>query len=106
MRISDWSSDVCSSDLIIAQCILSNTRVIVTLLNDGKIAIHALLIYAYVVAGIFRRSNEKLSLTNGRIVVRASLSDASGVIVADLRYGAVGTAKRTKRSEEHTSELQ
>src|SRR3546814_13006480 len=48
------------------------------------------------VAGIFRRSNEKLSLTKGRIVVRASLSDASGVIVADLRYGAVGTAKRTK----------
>src|SRR3546814_2807112 len=81
MRISDWSSDVCSSDLICAIPLVSATLAV-----DRKTLLMALLIG-------FAVSN---------IVV--AVSSSYEVIVASRILG--GICAGVMRSEEHTSELQ
>src|SRR3546814_10158190 len=116
MRISDWSSDVCSSDLLLAER--------GTVVTNGA-GINAITIAEYVVMGM-------LTVAKGyREVVRAQerrewLHDSPGKAelfgskALLLGYGAIGklieerlkgfavdvTVVRRSRSEEHTSELQ
>src|SRR3546814_7674859 len=87
MRISDWSSDVCSSDLHadIDQLLSEGARSGEILLED----INADLM-AQSQGGNFRHRWDGLSVR---------LAD-------DLRQGKAVPRKRIARSEEHTSELQ
>src|SRR3546814_5092842 len=81
MRISDWSSDVCSSDLIVDW--LAERADVVVRFQGGHNAGHTLVI---------GNTTYKLSLLPSGIV-RGTLSVIGNGVVLD-------------RSEEHTSELQ
>src|SRR3546814_8305617 len=98
MRISDWSSDVCSSDLIV----LTHTR------SVGSLGVTTM-------ANITgTTSSESLTGTASSDVISALAgSDTiSALDGADLIYGNQGSdsiiaaAGSDTRSEEHTSELQ
>src|SRR3546814_8841089 len=110
MRISDWSSDVCSSDLVTLEAKKKAER----LLGDD------LLDHRHVVAGHLDRVDAE-----GRLLV--VLADAVQQLVdggdarrarygrqpavaggehACVRIGPVGEGRHPGRSEEHTSELQ
>src|SRR3546814_8472997 len=102
MRISDWSSDVCSSDLEIA-------NLCIVILRAG--AHHRFEQCAF---GEMRRRPSSFAedidlVGNGRLAVRNRRQDTIGVAVVVL---AVFLAFRSLfqippcRSEEHTSELQ
>src|SRR3546814_6740584 len=91
MRISDWSSDVCSSDLP-PVCVLH-------LLG---IAVDRLLL-------------DSQDLPVGQFVVERDVDDRPGVrlethrqfVVAPVAHiGDAGLGEQARRSEEHTSELQ
>src|SRR3546814_1774619 len=91
MRISDWSSDVCSSDLaLIARsgCRVTGVDVshkVVDTINSGKVHIEEV---------------DLDGLVQG-VVARGALTASTEVAPADTFVIAVPT-----RSEEHTSELQ
>src|SRR3546814_2518211 len=97
MRISDWSSDVCSSDL---------GHVAVFLAHPHRILVLALGEIARVVqdrgAGDFLAADAEVELhpADGRQVV--ALEGEEQVVEQVLR----GVLGRRLRSEEHTSELQ
>src|SRR3546814_5200842 len=127
MRISDWSSDVCSSDLHLEQVDLV---VAVHVLQDRGQALQA---HAGVHAGRGKRQqaavglavelhehqvpdfDETVAVLVGR--TRWAAGDMRAVVVEDLGARAAGTGvghlpevvrsvRRALRSEEHTSELQ
>src|SRR3546814_7153290 len=77
MRISDWSSDVCSSDLVVRGTITD---------SDGHFILSPL---------------EQSSAVGNYDVVIAGATTATN-IVSDVPV----SAQTTTRSEEHTSELQ
>src|SRR3546814_1690936 len=101
MRISDWSSDVCSSDLI-SRLQFENSRAddrhhIATLVRNGVCQHHH-----------GARCNSQLS----RLIHRRSEngiinSDTAALVSATGKREAPRSSRRsTARSEEHTSELQ
>src|SRR3546814_8920604 len=99
MRISDWSSDVCSSDLLIRRL-------------GGRKRAHAQKLLAVGVAGADQRLIQNIDLGQGigRLVdaLNGGIKRASDKgQPADAAFGEV-FAKRLDgaRSEEHTSELQ
>src|SRR3546814_7550114 len=97
MRISDWSSDVCSSDLVLRRQQRADRGIAVALMHDDA-----------PVAGEIR--------AQGRRFHRLQLAAGDPVVVAQRvrqqprRTGigvvAVRLAAGLHRSEEHTSELQ
>src|SRR3546814_1972061 len=91
MRISDWSSDVCSSDLFLMQLGSTRTR----LWNEAE------------QAGLIRVCTVSNSLEPGfrsLIFCNKSINDLGNWRRIDDGADAVTTAP--DRSEEHTSELQ
>src|SRR3546814_1314142 len=84
MRISDWSSDVCSSDLIEAIDVTRSWDV-------HQRHIDRFDLHATVSVADLRCSACSRSITKSRVMTRTPSSIVSGVI---------------RRSEEHTSELQ
>src|SRR3546814_7758718 len=99
MRISDWSSDVCSSDLLL-------------LTNDGALKRQLELPSS----GWLRRYRVR---AHGRVTAERLAALAKGVTVEGVDYGPVEatldhqtgsnawlTIGLSERSEEHTSELQ
>src|SRR3546814_2307267 len=84
MRISDWSSDVCSSDLPETGAIFDSNRY----------TIHALL------TGLGCQVDDLGILPDRLDVVREALAQAEG------RHDLLVTSGGVSRSEEHTSELQ
>src|SRR3546814_1541781 len=91
MRISDWSSDVCSSDLVLQRLVgdrLGLGEQVLVLVGQRLI---------------------RLDADDGRAVVGAR-RQVGGVPVGDLvdlvGGEGVGVRERRRRSEEHTSELQ
>src|SRR3546814_9158193 len=92
MRISDWSSDVCSSDLI-----HNSDPVGRVVLVDHE-------------TGICRTAADTLAMPNGAAIT----PDGRTFIVAESYGGKIsafdiredGTLANRRRSEEHTSELQ
>src|SRR3546814_6051221 len=84
MRISDWSSDVCSSDLLLAELAGG--------LDDGFDAFGPAL------------PRLQRQVERGQQVVQAGRSEIAGEEPASA--AATGEAMPLQRSEEHTSELQ
>src|SRR3546814_8235288 len=97
MRISDWSSDVCSSDLIVATVILPVH--ISRLRTQCEIA--------ELISGYERRTMTFLIVVGwtSRIAVVGDQRAHLEIRLADRR-GEVANACASGRSEEHTSELQ
>src|SRR3546814_9562204 len=117
MRISDWSSDVCSSDLV--QVLIEQQRLVVE--GAGAAGIAALMhepgryagrrvatvicggnIDSRILASVMMRG----LVRDGRIVrLRVEIPDEPGVLATVARV--IGeTGGNIVRSEEHTSELQ
>src|SRR3546814_4847349 len=102
MRVSDWSSDVCSSDLIEGEALA--TLVVNKLRGGLKVA-------AVKAPGFGDRRKAMLEdiaiLSKGEVI-----SEDLGIKLENVTLGMLGTAKRVTidkdntRSEEHTSELQ
>src|SRR3546814_9633107 len=121
MRISDWSSDVCSSDLVIAQATTALENARVKLLFSRPIAALAALLMAVPaqadalidnVNGITLDEDGDvvhftglLMTTDGRITKLLGRKDKRPEKL-DWRTDMHGKVMLPGRSEEHTSELQ
>src|SRR3546814_8885604 len=95
MRISDWSSDVCSSDLLAVAAIVA------------VVGIRRLIVGRWARGQLLLGHRDQLLLFFRRVLVL----DAKTVALDDARRGLVANQRITlllalRRSEEHTSELQ
>src|SRR3546814_5982567 len=93
MRISDWSSDVCSSDL----------------LRDGELREYDIHPEEFGFAMAGSQNLRVNDAAESRTRVLEALANTPGVardIVAFNAGAAIYAARRAERSEEHTSELQ
>src|SRR3546814_8514983 len=95
MRISDWSSDVCSSDLFIAVA-----RRIEEI--DGRAARHPMAVHRHVDRDLIFADQ----VARVEQVVHRIQQEGDMVEPAALRLQDEGDVMRLVRSEEHTSELQ
>src|SRR3546814_1350802 len=102
MRISDWSSDVCSSDLA--------ARLAAILLAAGQRGVFEQFFDRVERAHDIHQLRQVLHAVAGAVGAALSphvrVSGALDRIEADLRQPALPVARRADRSEEHTSELQ
>src|SRR3546814_2709392 len=98
MRISDWSSDVCSSDLIEAATFLGQ---IGRCQVDGDAAIGKLQLRA-----VDRGAHAILALTHGRFGQADDRHPRQTASEVHLNAHVRGVHADSGRSEEHTSELQ
>src|SRR3546814_6551842 len=107
MRISDWSSDVCSSDL---DALLAPARALgkdrhftyITSIAEED---------AYYTSGASAGFGVRLAYDPfAQVVVIAEAYEGAPALTAGIdrsaRISAIGTSSGTMRSEEHTSELQ
>src|SRR3546814_9529600 len=112
MRISDWSSDVCSSDLKWTATVSPEFNVFLP--NEGRVTLRADYSYKSTMAADAENTPE---LFSGNVtLVNASLTYSApgdswslavgGNNVFNKRYIANGVNQLNGRSEEHTSELQ
>src|SRR3546814_5244918 len=92
MRISDWSSDVCSSDLEVAKRVSKKKPVIA--LKAGRTALGA------------RAAASHTGALAGNDKIYDDVLRQSGVIRAKTLNDMLQFARGVPRSEEHTSELQ
>src|SRR3546814_2391714 len=104
MRISDWSSDVCSSDLQLLHRVLRHHLVLVAL-NDqaggGAGGEEAEVVHV----GRRRHRDEAVDLRPAHQELHAD-PGAEGEAGDPARLGVVVVGLQPVRSEEHTSELQ
>src|SRR3546814_1850291 len=104
MRISDWSSDVCPSDLVQAQ------REVVALRRRGALLREPAQLRVQALAGFGARLQQFGQVQRvGEQAGAADLGQArcSGVAIAIVEILPVEEGhQRRQRSEEHTSELQ
>src|SRR3546814_1369898 len=111
MRISDWSSDVCSSDLLACRLRQAYAGTPVAPLRDGLESLDGS--NAYRVQAINtefwlsegrRISGRKIGLTAKAVQTQLGVDQPDfGVLFADM---AIEDGGLLSRSEEHTSELQ
>src|SRR3546814_2817580 len=109
MRISDWSSDVCSSDLLVPgealSTVLERERVLPTDKVLDIVAQTASALHAAHAAGLVHRD-----IKPGNLLItpegRVKITDFGIARIADqVPLTATGQVMGTVRSEEHTSEL-
>src|SRR3546814_4772095 len=101
MRISDWSSDVCSSDLATCPCVATKDvgyAVAVEIIGPRKEPGNRS-------DGCPERRNDRHRLIQAAHVVRLVRNAGGPAQVGDVRIGEVAD-RELVRSEEHTSELQ
>src|SRR3546814_2054027 len=102
MRISDWSSDVCSSDLE-AELLSAANGVVLRIGDRIETKVPGRIVFDSVPAGLAARP----------VLSATVVSEAAGEAVLDLGYLTGGldwqadyVGRLDGRSEEHTSELQ
>src|SRR3546814_7777384 len=100
MRISDWSSDVCSSDLLVEEFIVV-ALVCALLLWHARSALVAILtlplgVLAALIVMRLQGLNANIMSLGGIAIAVGAMVDAAIVMIENAH----------KRSEEHTSELQ
>src|SRR3546814_3199040 len=102
MRISDWSSDVCSSDLFVdlLRCDLSRRRAA----GQALRRLHQLRAPA-IVEGDRERHAAIIGGPSDRFIHHPGNIGLEGLVIAQ-DYQADALAMQRVRSEEHTSELQ
>src|SRR3546814_7373271 len=102
MRISDWSSDVCSSDLLIPLGALKEHRHPVVSRHDRRIRTHR---HAGIDRPLVREVPAETRPRHDRLILHRKpgpgLRAGGPVGVSEM-----GQRDETARSEEHTSELQ
>src|SRR3546814_7483809 len=108
MRISDWSSDVCSSDL---RYIGQHPQLWKALLQGGDYAGHqALRVGRFDAVGCFKAGVDHREQSNDRNAQRHAffgrLQQRVGRIADHAGHGRNGLLYALTKSEEHTSELQ
>src|SRR3546814_8112394 len=115
MRISDWSSDVCSSDLLIDQIGNLRRRTRRDLLDRGNTmrlvarvnALGAVAREEILVKAQSRNAfQHRYALFFGRAGIHRGFVNYDIATLEYLAYGFTGTYQGRQRSEEHTSELQ
>src|SRR3546814_8590515 len=99
MRISDWSSDVCSSDLL-AEDLIDDTRMIgqedsLAIAENGQREARS---YAIQGANSLSRARSAKKAASGALI-KGALDVGSTILGGATQYTSL-------RSEEHTSELQ
>src|SRR3546814_1254993 len=105
MRISDWSSDVCSSDLMIGPPAAQGARTrsaiarASALLTDASAGCRAH-------AAWVERMNRRMSGSRSSPVPAASAAIDPGIWGIADRHSLENAPEKVARSEEHTSELQ
>src|SRR3546814_1014982 len=100
VRISDWSSDVCSSDLLPMASVLPLGRIERrTRHRDGRLRLGQGIAKTHTIDG-----EEQLAFADHLIVPDMHLLNPAGHIGRQRHY--VGAYLSVPRSEEHTSELQ
>src|SRR3546814_5470960 len=104
MRISDWSSDVCSSDLDLAQVQRADRLFDLVEITDHHPGQCARIQRARGGVDLFRGQVADLRVAQFDPVVRAVVADDAGDGAEHRTGGLVGAG--LARSEEHTSELQ
>src|SRR3546814_9978047 len=111
MRISDWSSDVCSSDLRLADRavdLADDDAAVFPGVAGGGDVIDAQL--GAQPAALLRRPVVRVGLGGGVVRIKQLAQLGARVVRAAGRAGDVGAAEyhatAAQRSEEHTSELQ
>src|SRR3546814_6793988 len=112
MRISDWSSDVCSSDLVRPPIGEKQIALVIqpTIVSDCLVAtLRATRSGANIVIGVARpcvRPQEHLADLTGREFASIIVQDADAAIERAAYRSAMRPPLAAIRSEEHTSELQ
>src|SRR3546814_6644913 len=102
MRISDWSSDVCSSDLVDRLDLDVDARVARHRLDQDRRVVH----FGRTVA---RRQPDRLTLVAGLLRERPRGREVAfdqGALDRAEKGACGGDRRAVGRSEEHTSELQ
>src|SRR3546814_1066785 len=106
MRISDWSSDVCASDLLGPELLAVDTQCIVGTVADVEMAFRRSLHVGADAAEpqqLYLRLQQALDELARR---HAVLGDAEALLHLRGDLDRLGAALEDTRSEEHTSELQ
>src|SRR3546814_2857546 len=98
MRISDWSSDVCSSDLTAARASARSTRTWASADPPASNGVR----HHSTRQGPLLQGGQRLVEGLARTHHRCGLGVVGGVVAADVDRRAL----HRQRSEEHTSELQ
>src|SRR3546814_9441678 len=101
MRISDWSSDVCSSDLTQSRTFTMNRKLHNSMLAfsaTGLVLVFALIAASPVLPGQDVSTPVALAASTPAVELNAGLQENNKDIEARVR--------EIERSEEHTSELQ
>src|SRR3546814_7084770 len=114
MRISDWSSDVCSSDLIKADLGLSDTQL--GLLAGPAFAVFYALLGIPIARYADREGTNRVRLIPLALAIWSAMTAVCGLAqtFVQLLFARIGvgvgeagcTPVAHSRSEEHTSELQ
>src|SRR3546814_4800638 len=99
VRISDWSSDVCSSDLVVGKSEVAGGKRKTDRLRLSGSEMHALI--------AFQRADRRFRPARRRqIELRDLISRPLAGVAHRHAHGLVRTRRDRGRSEEHTSELQ
>src|SRR3546814_5878643 len=119
MRISDWSSDVCSSDLLLRQRLIFRVLMLVAIADDhhigGAVVVEDIVenldiaVRHHQHAGARRHARDDIALRReiGRAVVVHDIFEEADIMPAlHRRARQVEHEDAAGRSEEHTSELQ
>src|SRR3546814_1964063 len=99
MRISDWSSDVCSSDLVLLLAGCGGLPLAVLALGREVFLVLLDVVMRIVTVGV-------AVAVVGMVIVPAGIAVAGRLLVAIVVLVVAETARPPARSEEHTSELQ
>src|SRR3546814_1658290 len=124
MRISDWSSDVCSSDLLMRHVLaeLEQESVEVTFVPDGgeesvTMTLGAYPVRLFTASGLIKNPENirnlpglyaMMAMGNYQVVARElyKFSTKGGMALSPKAIGMDVASGVSPRSEEHTSELQ